>query len=292
MHRNLVIVRAGDNSLHTGFLGEESERNWDILISYYGKNPDLFRDRGQERTDDPRPANPAIYDLIGERRAAWAGRYDYIWFCCDDIMTDIARVNRLFDICREHKFQLAQPALSLDSIIAHAHLTVNKAFHIRYTTFVESMNPCFSYEFLMRCWPTYGLNVSGHGIDYLWPDWAEHLSKIAIIDDVPVRHTRAQGSLYKKFEDMGVKPREEMIALLRKEKINPIQMITGGLTINGKCYTIWNGDHRPLIQALIAGYMPEFAHNADSLYRVIDPILDVLNTSDFTDMASLRRRVG
>src|SRR5580704_11195501 len=102
MHRNLVIVRAGDDSLHTSFLGEESERTWDILVSCYGANPDLFRDRGQERVDDLRLANPAVHALIGQRREAWAGRYDYIWFCCDDIVSDIKRVNRLFEICREY----------------------------------------------------------------------------------------------------------------------------------------------------------------------------------------------
>jgi hypothetical protein len=292
MHRNLVIVRAGDESLHTSFLGEERDRTWDILVSCYGKNPDLYRDRGQERTDDPRLSNPAVHALIGARHKEWAERYDYIWFCCDDIISDIGRVNRLFEIVREYQFEVAQPALTLDSIIGHAHLAVNKAFKLRYTTFVESMNPCFSYEFLMRCWPTWAANISGYGIDYLWPNWVEHLSKIAVIDEVPVRHTRSQGALYDGFKAQGVVPREEMIALLRKEKINPIQMVTGGVAINGKSYTIWNGDHRALIKLLIAGYLPELASHPDVIYRVIEPIFNVLNYSDFADMASLLRRLG
>ena len=291
MHRNLVIVRAGDQSQHTSFLGEESERNWDILISYYGKNPDLFRDRGQERTDDPRLANPSVYSLVEARRDAWAGRYDYIWFCCDDIIGNVASVNRMFEICREYNLDLAQPALSLDSIIGHPITAINKAFILRHTTFVESINRCFSYKFLMRCRHTYGMNVTGYGIDFLWPNWVEHLSKIAVIDATPVRHTRSQGSLYEGFRQQGLVPEEELKAIILGEKIRPIQMTTGGVDIKGRLHAIWNGGHRSLMQALIAGYLPEFANHPELIYRAIEPIFSVLSHSDFTDMASLRKRL-
>lgn len=288
MHRNLVIVRAGDESLHTSFLGQESERNWDILVSYYGKNPDLFRDRGQERADDSRLANPAVHALIGERHQAWAGRYDYIWFCCDDIVGDMANVNRMFDVCREHNLDLAQPALTLDSRIGHPITAVNKAFLLRHTTFVESMNPCFSYNFLLKCWPTYAANLTGYGIDFLWPEWVDHLAKIAIIDAAPVRHTRSRGVLYDGFQQQGANPGDELKELLQQHKIWPLQMVTGGVDIRGQLHAIWNGGHRPLMQALLAGYLPELANHPEHLYRAIEPIFSLLGESEFTTVASLK----
>jgi len=33
--RNLVIVRAGENSLHRQWLDSEKERNWDLFVSWY-----------------------------------------------------------------------------------------------------------------------------------------------------------------------------------------------------------------------------------------------------------------
>lgn len=291
MRRNLVIVRAGDESLHTSYLGQESERSWDIIVSCYGKNPDLYRDRGQERVDDPRLANPSVYALILQRYQQWAGRYDYIWFCCDDIISDVARVNRMFDICRAHDLELAQPALTLDSRIGHPITAVNKAFILRHTTYVESMNPCFSYPFLLKCWPTYGMNITGYGIDYLWPEWVGHLSKIAIIDATPVKHTRSRGSLYEGFQQSGVVPEDDLKNLLNREKVWPLQMTTGGIDLRGRLHAMWEGGHRALIQALMAGYLPELANHPDLIYRAIEPIFTLLGQSDFRTMAELKAKL-
>jgi hypothetical protein len=291
MHRNLVIVRAGDESMHTSFLGEESQRNWDIFVSFYGKDPNLFRDRGQVREDDPRLPFPAIYDLIGRKQEEWKQRYDYIWFCCDDIVTDMARVNRFFDICREYALELAQPALTLDSRIYHMITAVNKAFRLRYTTYVESMCPCFSVDFLLRCRDSFALNVTGHGVDYLWPTWASHLSKIAVVDATPMRHMRSRGPLYEAFKEVAAVPEDDLKKIVLGQAIPPIQMTVGGVDITGRLHAIWNSGHRTLIQALMAGYLPEFANHPDVIYRAIEPVFQILGHTDFTDMASLRRRI-
>ena len=43
--KNLVIVRAGDESLHSQWLGESKE--FDLFISYYGSSPDKFASDGE-----------------------------------------------------------------------------------------------------------------------------------------------------------------------------------------------------------------------------------------------------
>ena len=40
-HKNLVITRAGDDSLHEGWLN--SKRHWDIIVSCFGEQPQKWR---------------------------------------------------------------------------------------------------------------------------------------------------------------------------------------------------------------------------------------------------------
>jgi hypothetical protein len=42
--RNLVLLRAGDTSLHSHWMGASGEeRNWDLVLNYFGDDPDKFR---------------------------------------------------------------------------------------------------------------------------------------------------------------------------------------------------------------------------------------------------------
>ncbi len=270
--RNLIIVRAGDASLHTAWLNQPEQRNWDIIINYYGDNPNLYRDQGQRRIDSKGPKWPALYDLVNSLQTEILA-YDYVWFPDDDLVSDPTSVNRFFEMCREYALDLAQPSLTLDSIINH-HITLrNKAFKLRYTTFVEVMAPCFSKRFLERCWPSFNTNLSGWGLDFLWPTWAENLSKVAIIDEVAVKHTRARGALYGIFKEKGISPDDELRDLILKEKIRPIQMTAGGVDLEGQTHAIWNGGQKKLIQKILAGSLPELANYPEHLYRAIEPLL-------------------
>ena len=179
MPRHLVIVRAGDNSLHTDWLGAEGERNWDIIVNYYGDNPDLYYDREQRRIDSKGPKWPALYRLIADYRADILA-YDYIWFPDDDLVTNATDINRLFTDMAEFNLQLAQPSLTHDSIVGHPITLTNKSFRLRYVTFVEIMAPCFSRAFMEHCWHTFNENVSGYGLDFLWPAMLERKDQVAV----------------------------------------------------------------------------------------------------------------
>lgn len=272
MRRNLIITRVGDTSLHPGWLAPESERNWDIIVSYYGNNPALFNDPGVRRMDLKGPKWPALKQTVGELMPE-LDAYDYIWFPDDDLVADAASINKFFDICREYKLKLAQPALSPDSIIGCPITTRNRSFKLRFTTFVEIMAPCMSREFLNRCWPSFDANVSGQGLDYLWPNWVGDSSKCAIIDSVTVRHTRSKGELYDVFKALDAEPREEFAALVRKENIYAVPMTLGGITNNGQLHAIWNKSYQELIRHLMNGWLPEMGNNGELLYQLIAPIL-------------------
>ena len=44
MRNNLLIVRAGDESLHPRWRGNGEARNFDLLVSYFGATPGRYRD--------------------------------------------------------------------------------------------------------------------------------------------------------------------------------------------------------------------------------------------------------
>ena len=64
--RNLVIVRAGDASLHEQWLAGDGERNWDLIVNYFGDDPARYRNEDVRRIDSKGPKWPALHDLIQE----------------------------------------------------------------------------------------------------------------------------------------------------------------------------------------------------------------------------------
>lgn len=271
MRRNLVIVRAGDTSLHTGWLGHPEQRNWDIVVNYYGDEPHVFRDLGQVRHDSKGPKWPALHKLmnqIGEEVVT----YDYIWFPDDDLAADCTCINRFFDICHEFRLELAQPSLSYDSIVNHILTLTNKSFRLRTTNFVEIMAPCFSRDFFKRCSPSFGTNASGWGLDFLWPNWAS-AGKTAIIDDVTVRHTRTRGPQYAMVKSEGKMPEQEMAELIAREGLTTTLRVTGGLTRDGQVLS-FPADSKKLVELLLAGYLPELANYPQHIFKVIEPLLN------------------
>ena len=272
MPRNLIIVRAGDKSLHTGWLGNQQERNFDVIVNYYDDNPDLYRDQGQRRIDSKSTKWPALHKLIGELMPELEA-YDYIWLPDDDLASDMQNVNRLFDICRDYKMDLAQPALTPDSIIGNAVTLRNRSFLLRYTNFVEIMAPCFSLPFLKKCWPTFTANRSGYGLDYVWPRMTDNPFKIGIIDACLVKHTQSRGPSYDIYKADGIVVEEEYKALMIKEKIRPLPLIYGGIDWAGNQNTLWNGGHQQLIRSIMAGYLPEMGQHSETLFQIIAPLL-------------------
>ena len=51
--RFLVVVRAGDTSLHPTWVDPGRPRSFDLVVSYYGRDPQKYRDGPFPRIDDP-----------------------------------------------------------------------------------------------------------------------------------------------------------------------------------------------------------------------------------------------
>ncbi len=274
MRRNLVVVRAGDQSLHPQWLVQD--RNWDIIVNYFGNDPRLYRQPDIIRIDSKGPKWPALYELMGEILPQ-IGAYDYIWFPDDDLECTATAINAFFDACRTYQLELAQPALTPDSHIGVNITVANRAFILRYTNFIEIMAPCFSQAFFRRCWPSFNTSLSGWGLDFVWPRWINRPNKAAIIDAVRIKHTRPHGGPnYNALKERGVDPEKEFADLLAKEKIEKIHIITGGIDHNHRQLTLEQGDHVEIIKKIMAGYLPEFCNFPDLLFEIIAPILKSL----------------
>lgn len=201
---NLVVVRAGDQSLHPRWLVPETERNWDLVVSYYGDDPDRYRTEGVRRHDRKGTEYPAFHALFTDPQFVWSD-YEYIWLPDDDLAADGHDINRFFELCKEHSLQLAQPSLDHRSHISFPLTLNDPRFTLRWTNFVEVMAPCFHRSALSKCLDTFASSQSSYGIDFLWSNRIGGIRSIAIVDEVSIRHTRPVGGpLYALLESMGV----------------------------------------------------------------------------------------
>ena len=183
----LALFRSGPSSLHPHAVERLAEQNFDYALSWFG--------------DAPPVADDAAFVHM-QKGAKWPGleqtliahwdtiqKYKYVWLPDDDLLCVPEQVSRMFAICDDLQLELAQPALTRDSYFSHAITLQHTAFQLRFTNFVEIMAPVLSTDMLARVFHTIGGNISGYGLDAVWPRFSQ-LGRVAIIDDTPVKHTR------------------------------------------------------------------------------------------------------
>lgn len=195
---NLLLVSGNDASLHPKWLRnlDDEDRTWDFALKFYGDLENSGKDPYADIQFDGRGRKfPSLHTLFHEGSRFWD--YEYIGLCDDDLLVTWRDLNRLFATCREFDLWLAQPSLSRDSHIAHAVTKHQPNYRLRYVSFVEAMFPVFHRDALRICMPSFGQAVLGHGVDNIWPKLlGEPQNRLAVIDDVQVKHTRPFGAKY------------------------------------------------------------------------------------------------
>jgi hypothetical protein len=237
MRRNLVVVRAGDSSLHPNWLPASGERSWDLIVSYFGDDPDRFRQPDVTRIDGKGPKWPGLHAVLSAN-IDLVRQYDYIWLPDDDIACRSEDIDGLFAAMRRHNLSLGQPALSPKSHFSWCITLRNPMTRLRWTNFVETMVPCFQSDLLIRCLPMLTPYISGWGLDWVWPQAAGSDGRAAIIDSVAVTHTRPFGGPnYKFLEARGLSAFSELADVTRsygiKDHVSRISAILtrGGLRL-------------------------------------------------------------
>jgi len=215
--KNLIIVRAGDNSLHPGWLAGTAA-NFDIFVSYYGEIPGKFKDGVQYYESVLGLKWPALANILSSHFDL-VETYDAIWFPDDDLRADANVINEMFDLFHTYKLWLAQPALGPGSHVGYSATSQVANSKLRYSGFVEIMCPIFSRDALELLAPTFQLSASGWGLDFLWAYILNYpKERIAILDATPVIHTRKMrsGLFYDRCREMKINPQAELVELMRR----------------------------------------------------------------------------
>lgn len=192
----LIICRAGDKSLHAKWLNTPS-RNYDVFISYFGDQIDKYKDTVDFFEAQKGPKWPILHELI-ERHWELVSGYQAVWLPDDDIDMSPDKIQQMFNLFAGLTFDVAQPALTYNSYVAHRHLLVKTGVIARKVNFVEVMAPLFNIKSLSQLKVTFSQSVSGWGLDVLWPKLIPD-AQFGILDSTPMFHTRPLGGeLYKK----------------------------------------------------------------------------------------------
>jgi hypothetical protein len=259
--RNLVIVRAGNSSLHPHWLKGEEARNWDLVVNYFGDDPDRYREPDLVRIDSKGPKWPALGELI-QSHPEFISNYDFIWLPDDDLLSTKEEINRLFALMESYRLEAAQPALTWDSHYSHLTTLRNSKTKIRFTNYVEVMAPCLSSAMLSKALPLFNSNLSGWGLDYLWSALAQDpLNGIAIIDEVTVRHTRPVGGPnYKALRENGISPWDELRALCKAYGLGdePTLVTYKAIRYDDTVITSEKNRYR-FVSDFVFGYLPALA---------------------------------
>ena len=95
LRRCLVVLRAGDQSLHPAWLDarDQPRRLWDLHLSYFGPSDDPFPDRPADVTLSREPGPKLIgladcFDNPSTRFPRPLESYDWIWLPDDDMLMD------------------------------------------------------------------------------------------------------------------------------------------------------------------------------------------------------------
>ena len=205
MAKNLVIVCAGDHSLHPLW----DKNGYELWIIYYGNDP--VKESSYKQTADRFFKHSGLKcELLRqicfeqctlEEKIDFAN-YDYVWLPDDDLQfRDGDAPLKLFDVCKKISADVFQPAIENDNISWEPTRKVQGAF-ARRTNTVEIMALGFSGKVFKECFLT-TLHAcefveSGWGIEAVWKNFGEALYarylRTFVVDTVPVIHTRPIGS--------------------------------------------------------------------------------------------------
>jgi hypothetical protein len=191
----LVVVRAGDRSLHPQWLAQP-QRSFDLAVSAYGRHPERYVDQYDLLHVCPGSKWQGLHAFLQEY-ADLLPHYRYVWFPDDDLLTTGDNIDQFFKCCDALNLVLAQPALTRYSHWSWRITLQQPGLVCRHTNFVEVMAPCFRIESFAPYADTFAETVSGWGLEWVWRAIAERQGQgqaMAIIDQTPVHHTRPVGA--------------------------------------------------------------------------------------------------
>ena len=222
--RNLILLRAGDASLHGTWLGDSiAQRQWDMHISYFGSK------------GSPQPCDSAISVSHDFQKNKWPGLaaalasnqfslddYDYIALPDDDLISSVHDWNRAFQIAREYDLGACQLSLDPESFVGYLETVKRPFLKLRYASTIEFMAPVVRTDVLRKMIPYLTAENNVWAMDAVGTHILGDVPRsMAVLDAATVLHTRAfsTGPLYDHLKEAGITPEQAFKAFLEEHKI-------------------------------------------------------------------------
>lgn len=193
--RNLLILRAGDRSLHPSFFIGEGPRNWDLHISYFGAKdaPNLCGQSDVTWSRDGGFKFNGLAECVANHPFDFS-RYDFIATPDDDVIMTKQDWNRFFDIAHAHNLQVASASINPFSFWEHTWTVTQPGMTLRFVKRIEPLIGAFRREVFQRLVPYLAMKDNIWAIDHIIPALTHGPKAIAVIDAVSIFHTRMQRS--------------------------------------------------------------------------------------------------
>lgn len=183
-----VISAVGENSLHRNWI--KSNPKFDLYLITYDNSYDIFKNDTRYIFKSKGYKFKLIYAYVINNMDVF-DKYGYFYMPDDDIAIDTDNIHYLFNFMKEYNLEIGQPAISINSPFSYPHTLRKSNSILRYTNFVEIMQPCFSSEALKKVLFTFNENTSGWGIDFHWGKIIDYRKyNMAIIDAIASEHCR------------------------------------------------------------------------------------------------------
>lgn len=268
---NLIIVRCGENSLHTNWIKTNASYNI-VLIPYADINPAnksscFVTDKVLGQKWEP------IYSFI-VNNIGFVMKHQYIWLPDDDLYMERDLLESFFKAAHKDQIIMAQPALSLNNNYSHIITLSFPNIYSRSVSFVEIMAPLFSREALLSCLWTFNLNSTGWGLEEIWfkilQSKLDGMSeKIRIYDFFPMTHTRPLGGQDRGDGIFGDKsPTKDKYKLHNDWNLRPMRKIYSIELRKGEFKsTIYEAKDAPIFHKIIAESLALISKNVDRRFK-------------------------
>jgi len=192
LNRNLVITKAGRESVHTIWLNGSNKRNFDLIVFAYDEDVMINDDVGIVYVYLPSKKVDGWRRIFIDHQYILE-KYDYIAFFDDDIIASADEITEIFNKGIKENLLMWQPSLTWDSYTTYAGFIKNPLFEMRFVSYIEMMCPVISTNYLREILPLFSMGFES-GIDLIWCSVAKDRQKrFAILDCVTVKHTRPVG---------------------------------------------------------------------------------------------------
>lgn len=186
-----VFTSAGDSSNVAGWIPPDGERDWDLVIGYYGKDDAAYKALSKHADVIIRVQGGKFQNLqsIVARQPGLLQGYKHVWVADDDLIFTAGNVSQMFETAARYGFLLCQPGFSGKGRISHPITKAStKGTVARLVNFVEVTCPLFETETLLQFLAVLDPQLVSWGTDWWFSQFLglDTCYRIAILDQVVV----------------------------------------------------------------------------------------------------------